>query len=212
MNKLMVVGLSLVLSAGFASAKGKPEGKSSLKGDIEAKSGSTVKGTYEFSTKGKEVKLVVKVTGATEGEHAVHIHENGDCSDPEGKKAGGHWNPATEAHGQWTKEHHHLGDVGNMKVGKDGKGEITLSTDKWTLASGDPKSDVSGHAIIVHEKIDDFTTQPTGNAGSRIGCGVVGGPAAAPATGGTGGGTGGGGGKGTGGGTSGGTTTPPPKP
>jgi len=226
MNKLMVVGLSLALSAGLAQAK-KPEKpetkveKKELKGAIEAKSGSTLKGTYEFSQKGKEVKLVVKVTGVPEGEHAVHLHDVGDCSDPDGKKAGGHWNPATDAHGQWGHEHFHLGDVGNMKVGKDGKGEITLTTDKWTLLSGDAKNDVNGHAVVVHEKVDDFVTQPTGNAGNRIGCGVIGTPAPAAATGtaapapapatgggGTGGGTGGGGGKGTGGGTGGGKPAP----
>jgi Cu-Zn family superoxide dismutase len=203
MNKLMVVGLSLALGGGLAMAK-KAAAPAPVKGDIEAKSGSAIKGTYEITQKGKEVKLVVKVTGAPEGEHAVHVHENGDCSDPDGKKAGGHWNPGNEAHGQWGKEHHHMGDVGNMKVGKDGKGEITLTTDKWTLNAGDPKTDVNGHAIIVHEKVDDFTTQPTGNAGNRIGCGVLGtaAPAAAGGDGGGGGkGTGGGGGKGTGGGT-----------
>jgi Cu-Zn family superoxide dismutase len=196
MNKLMVVGLSLALSGGFAAAKGKPTKAPEHKGEIEAKSGSTIKGTWEFTQKGKEVTLTVKVTGAPEGEHAVHLHETGDCSDPDAKKAGGHWNPMADMHGAWAKEHHHLGDVGNMKVGKDGKGEITLTTDKWTIGTGE-KNDVLGHAIVVHEKIDDFTTQPTGNAGSRIGCAVI--PAGeAAATGG--GGDGSGGGKGTGGG------------
>jgi Cu-Zn family superoxide dismutase len=203
MNKLMVVGLSLALGGGLAMAKKAAEKAAApVKGEIEAKSGSTLKGTYEITQKGKEVKLVVKVTGVPEGEHAVHVHENGDCSDPDGKKAGGHWNPGNEAHGQWGKEHYHMGDVGNMKVGKDGKGEITLSNDKWTVNAGDPKTDVTGHAIIVHEKVDDFTTQPTGNAGNRIGCGVIGSAAATGGDGSGGGkGTGGGGGKGTGGGT-----------
>ena len=165
MNKLLVVSLSfLVGGVAFADSKG----------SIEAKSGSKLKGTYDLKSEGKKgVKLTVKVEGAPEGDHAVHIHETPDCSDPDGKKAGGHWNPTTEAHGAWSAEHHHMGDVGNMKVGKDGKGEITLTTDKWTLGSGDAKTDVLGHAIVVHEKVDDFTTQPTGNAGNRIGCGVI---------------------------------------
>src|SRR5438445_433123 len=84
---------------------------------------------------------------------------------------------AKQAHGQWGHEHFHMGDIGNMKVGKDGKGEITFSTDKWTLGGTDDKTDVLGHAIIIHEKVDDFTTQPTGNAGNRIGCAVLAKPA-----------------------------------
>lgn len=62
-----------------------------------------------------------------------------------------------------------MGDVGNLKVGQDGKGELTFTTDKWTLGTGDAKTDVLGHAIVIHEKVDDFKTQPTGNAGNRIG-------------------------------------------
>lgn len=171
----LALSLSLLLAAGPAVAKGKPKagGKNQLSGPVEAKSGSTLTGKYTFTQAGNNVKLVVEVTGAPEGIHAVHLHEHADCSDPEAKNAGGHWNPTTDAHGQWGKEHHHLGDVGNMTVGKDGKGEITLTTDKWTLGSGDEKTDVRGHAIVIHEKIDDFTTQPTGNAGGRIGCAVV---------------------------------------
>ncbi len=169
----VVIGLSLVLAGGIAGAKSKKaESKQEITAPIEAKSGSTLAGKFTATMEGKNVKLKVEVTGAPEGEHAVHLHENADCSDPEAKKAGGHWNPLTDQHGDWHKEHHHLGDIGNMKVGKDGKGEVTLSTDKWSIG-GDPKTDITGHAIVVHEKIDDFTTQPTGNAGSRIGCGVI---------------------------------------
>jgi Cu-Zn family superoxide dismutase len=170
MTKLTVVGLSLALGAGLAMAKA-PAGKE-VTGTVEAKSGSKLTGTFTAVPEGKKVKLTVKVQNAPEGEHAVHIHEKGDCSDPEGKAAGGHWNPTSQPHGQWGHDGFHLGDVGNMKVGKDGTGEITLTTDKWTIG-GDPSTDVIGHAIVVHEKIDDFKTQPTGNAGSRIGCGVI---------------------------------------
>jgi Cu-Zn family superoxide dismutase len=183
MNKLMVVPLSLVIGSGLAFAKtDKPKGgepkAAPVTGTIEAKSGSKLTGKYTLTQDGKNVKLTVTVENAPEGEHAVHVHENADCSDPEGKKAGGHWNPTAQPHGQWGHEGFHMGDVGNMKVGKDGKGEITLTTDKWTLG-GDAKTNVEGHAIVVHEKVDDFKTQPTGNAGARIGCGVI--PAAAMA-------------------------------
>jgi Cu-Zn family superoxide dismutase len=116
--------------------------------------------------------IKVDVEGASPGTHAVHIHETADCSAPDGKSAGGHWNPAKEQHGEWGKEHHHLGDIGNLNVAADGKGTITLTTDKWTLGGG-KDNDVLGHSLIVHEKVDDFTTQPTGNAGARQGCAVL---------------------------------------
>ena len=143
---------------------------------VEPKSGSTVAGKASFEQKGKEVVFKLDVEKAPPGVHAVHIHENGDCSSPDGKSAGGHWNPTAMAHGQWGHEKHHLGDLGNMTVGADGKGTITLTTDKWAL-SGGGTNDVNGKSIIVHEKVDDFTTQPTGNAGGRIACGVIGTPA-----------------------------------
>jgi Cu-Zn family superoxide dismutase len=184
MNRLMVVAVSFLL-AGGAYAKGgeKKKGEKLPAADvvqtaaIEAKSGAKLTGKYTFTQKGKEVTLKVEVENAPPGDHAVHIHETPDCSDPDGKKAGGHWNPSADQHGDWHAEHHHLGDVGNMKVGADGKGMIELKTDKWTMDSGDAKTDVLGHAIIVHEKIDDMKTQPTGNAGNRIGCGVIPAPA-----------------------------------
>jgi Cu-Zn family superoxide dismutase len=171
MRKLTMTIAVLVGGVAFAQVLGGLVGK---KGAIEPKSGSTLKGAYDFSLGAfKGVKLVVKVTGAPEGEHAVHIHENPDCSDSEGKKAGGHWNPTAQPHGQWGHDGFHMGDVGNLKVGQDGKGELTFTTDKWTLGTGDAKTDVLGHALVIHEKVDDFKTQPTGNAGNRIGCGVV---------------------------------------
>ena len=67
---------------------------------------------------------------------------------------------------------HHLGDIGNLEVGEDGEGSLTLSTDKWTMGSG-ADNDILGKAVIVHAGADDFTTQPTGAAGGRIGCGVI---------------------------------------
>jgi Cu-Zn family superoxide dismutase len=178
MRWIVVVGM-LVVAGGIAAAKGKAADKAKGQGQgktamakLEAKSGSTVDGKASFSEKGKEVTLVVEVANASPGEHAVHIHETGDCSSPDGKSAGGHWNPMTDQHGKWEMEHHHLGDIGNMNVGADGKGTIKLTTDKWALGSGAPNDPV-GKSIVVHGGVDDFKTQPTGNAGNRIACGVI---------------------------------------
>jgi Cu-Zn family superoxide dismutase len=151
------------------------KGKTVAKADIEAKSGSKLKGKATFTDDGKGgIVFRIEVADAPPGMHAVHIHEKGDCSSPDGKSAGDHWNPMHEPHGKWGAPggHHHLGDIGNLEVKPDGKGTLTLETDKWTAGSGGV-NDVIGHGIIVHSTIDDFTTQPTGNAGSRIGCGVI---------------------------------------
>jgi Cu-Zn family superoxide dismutase len=171
-RSLVVVGIGLLFVAGAALAKSKPH--KTAGGAIEAKSGATLKGKAEFRQPDgtKEVTVKVDVEGAPEGVHAVHIHEKGDCSSPDGKSAGGHWNPTSDQHGQWGHDHFHLGDIGNMTVGKDGKGTIELKTDKWTIGGGGP-NDIIGKSVIVHEKVDDFTTQPTGNAGNRIGCVVI---------------------------------------
>jgi len=151
------------------------KGKAVAKADVDAKSGSKVKGNVTFTDNGKGgIVFRIEVSDAPPGIHAVHIHDKGDCSSPDGKSAGDHWNPTHEQHGKWgaAMGHHHLGDIGNLEVKPDGKGTLTLETDKWT-AGGGGVNDVIGHAVIVHGGVDDFTTQPTGNAGPRIGCGVI---------------------------------------
>jgi Cu-Zn family superoxide dismutase len=176
---LLVVGAMVISGAGVAGAKSvKQAAGKSVVVKLEPKSGSQASGTATFSEDKGQVKLVVELTGATPGEHALHIHEKGDCSDPEAKNAGGHWNPQTMAHGKWGTMPHHLGDIGNLTVGADGKGTLTMSTDKWSIGGGAP-NDISGKAVVIHGGVDDFKTQPTGNAGNRIACGVIGGGAAA---------------------------------
>lgn len=138
---------------------------------IEAKSGSKVEGTATFKAKGGKVTLTLTLRNAPPGEHAVHLHEKGDCSDPEGKSAGAHWNPTDSPHGKWGGSCH-MGDIGNVTVDARGNGKLTLTTDLWTIG-GPAASDILGKSVIVHAALDDFTTQPTGNAGGRIGCGVV---------------------------------------
>jgi Cu-Zn family superoxide dismutase len=146
--------------------------------ELQSKSGSSTLGTALFSQRGTgadgamEVTLMVELRGAPAGEHAVHIHEIGDCSSDDGKSAGGHWNPAGVDHGQWGEDVHHLGDIGNLLVGEDGTGSLTMTTDRWMIGDGST-NDVVGHAIIVHAGVDDFVTQPTGAAGGRISCGVI---------------------------------------
>jgi len=139
---------------------------------LESRSGSTLTGTGRFVDDGGSVTLTLNVANAPPGEHAVHLHETGDCSAPDASSAGAHWNPTKSDHGEWGHASHHLGDIGNLHVGADGTGALILTTDRWSIGTGDI-GDLLGRAVIVHEKADDFVTQPTGAAGGRIGCGVV---------------------------------------
>ncbi|MBI2922268.1 MAG: superoxide dismutase family protein [Planctomycetes bacterium] len=139
---------------------------------LDGRDGAAVKGTATFVAKGGKVWLTVEIEGASAGPHAFHIHEKGDCSSADAKSAGGHWNPTSKAHGKWGEGEFHLGDIGNIEVGQDGKGSLKVETDLWTVGTGQ-SNDVVGKSVIVHEGADDFKTQPTGNAGKRFGCGVI---------------------------------------
>jgi Cu-Zn family superoxide dismutase len=102
---------------------------------------------------------------------AVHFHEHGDCGNM-GENAHGHWNPTKEAHGKWGSAAYHSGDIGNIQLDSKGHGTVSVSTDRWTVTENDIKN-IVGRGIIVHGGTDDYTTQPTGNSGPRIGCGVI---------------------------------------
>jgi Cu-Zn family superoxide dismutase len=137
---------------------------------IEPRNNSTVNGTATFEQVGNQVKVVIEVSGATPGQHGLHIHEKGDCSDP-AKTAGDHFNPGKMDHGSPDSPTHHAGDFGSITVGEDGKGKLELTTDRLSLKGGD--NAIIGRSIIFHEKPDDMVTQPSGNSGARIGCGVI---------------------------------------
>ena len=135
---------------------------------------TAVSGTAKFDagSDGKvKMKIEITVPAKAGKSVAVHIHEHGDCSE-NGKMAHGHWNPTNAQHGKWGQGSFHSGDIGNVKLDAKGKGTFSLETDLWTLG-GKADKNILGKAIIVHGGVDDFTTQPTGNAGSRIGCGVI---------------------------------------
>ena len=133
---------------------------------------SGVTGMAIFVQSGNQITLTIEIQNATPGVHAVHIHESGDCSSPDGTSAGGHWNPTGVAHAKWGEGEFHLGDLGNFTVGADGTGSIELTTDLWEIGTGS-NIDIVGRGIIVHAEADDFTSQPSGNAGARIGCGAI---------------------------------------
>ncbi len=134
--------------------------------------GSTISGEATFTEATNGLNIEVKLVNVPPGKHGFHIHEKGDCGDT-GNAAGGHYNPDGVMHGMVTKdgfEHAHAGDFGNIKITEDGTGTLKVFIPGLTLI-GD-KYNVAGRAVILHEKEDDFG-QPTGNAGGRIGCGII---------------------------------------
>jgi superoxide dismutase, Cu-Zn family len=135
---------------------------------------TTVSGTVKFREENGKVKMTLDITVPKKANQsvAVHIHEHGNCGDM-GKEAHGHWNPTNVNHGKWGSASFHRGDIGNVDLNGEGKGTMELETDLWSISSTDTTKNILNKAIIVHSGKDDFKTQPTGNAGSRIGCGVI---------------------------------------
>lgn len=141
---------------------------------LESKNESNTTGKAQFVELDGSVSFYMEVMGLNPGVHAVHIHEKADCSSPDGKSAGGHWNPTLSKHGKWgNAEGFHRGDIGNLTADKNGNGRISLKTNEWCIGCDDDKMNVIGKGIIVHQGADDYVTQPTGAAGGRISCGGI---------------------------------------
>ncbi len=142
---------------------------------LSPKSESTVTGSVTFTeVEGGMVTMIASIKGLSEGEHAIHIHQKADCSSADGKSTGGHWNPTMEPHGKWgAKEGYHKGDIGNFNATNDGSASINFSTNDWCIGCDDDRKNIIGKAIIVHQGVDDYKSQPSGAAGSRISCGGI---------------------------------------
>ncbi|PTM10037.1 MAG: superoxide dismutase family protein, partial [Bacteroidetes bacterium] len=141
---------------------------------LESKSGSTAQGNVVFRQRSSTVSMTAVFSGLNEGTHAVHLHENSDCSAEDGSSAGGHWNPSGQPHGAWGDETgYHKGDIGNFTVNANGTGTITFVTEEWCIGCGDDTKDFLGKSVIVHQGTDDFKSQPSGAAGARVSCGGI---------------------------------------
>lgn len=157
----------LALAVALAMA---PEPRIEAAATLEARSASAVSGSVHFTQRGADLAVTIELVGATPGDHAVHVHEKGDCSAPDGTSAGGHFNPEHKNHGDAMGAERHPGDFGNVTVGADGKGKKEIVVTGPTLGPG--ALSIAALAVIVHEKADDFG-QPTGNAGGRQACGII---------------------------------------
>jgi superoxide dismutase, Cu-Zn family len=134
--------------------------------------GNTANGTVTFVQKGDKVVVKANVTGLKpNGEHGFHVHEKGDCSSGDGMSAGGHFNPAGAQHGNPTSGPHHVGDMPNLKADANGVATVTWEETDFTVTDG-PAS-IVGRAVVIHLNPDDYKSQPAGNSGPRIACGVI---------------------------------------
>lgn len=138
--------------------------------ELQPTQGNEVHGKVSFVKEENGIKVTADIEGLKPGKHGFHIHEAGDCSAPDGSSAGGHFNPTHKNHGAPMDSVRHAGDLGNLEAGKDGKAHL-----EWldTLITFEGTNSIIGRSVIVHEKADDFKTQPTGNAGGRLACGVI---------------------------------------
>src|SRR5580698_5242978 len=181
MRRVMSVAVGLALAAGVGVARGQSTdtSKKSTSNEVKVKltnSEGKSAGMVIFKPVKQGVKMTVKLENIPFGEHGVHIHQNAVCDAPDFKAAGGHFNPSGKHHGFQNPDGHHNGDLpGNVSVGENHKGQASFVLTDVSMDPNLPNSIFAngGTSVVVHEHADDEKTDPAGNAGNRIACGVV---------------------------------------
>jgi Cu-Zn family superoxide dismutase len=168
---LTLVFVSMVLFSGCDELGRHRRPKADAVAVLRATEGHQVRGTVSFSRVSRGVRVIARVQGLTAGDHGFHIHQFGDCRAADGSSAGGHYNPHNQRHGAPTDEIRHVGDLGNLTA--DASGDAGVDTIDALLTLDGPES-IIGRSVVIHANADDFKTQPTGGAGARVACGVIG--------------------------------------
>lgn len=171
--KLTAIGLYAVMLPGCAAHKGGTiyEDPSAM-AVLSSTQGSSVHGAVTFVRKRGAALVNVNMTGfKANSTHGLHIHESGDCTARDAASAGGHFNPTSSEHGGPNSPSRHSGDLGNVTA--DSKGAIYTSFEVGDIAFGTGQDSIIGHGLVVHADRDDLTSQPAGNSGARVACGLI---------------------------------------
>jgi len=162
---------AVVLLAGCAQTPTASGGATAVAA-MKPTAGNTVSGTVRFEQSGSKVIVTAAMTGLKpNAEHGFHVHEKGDCSAPDAMSAGGHFNPAGKPHGHYGKAERHSGDMPNLRADASGAARVMWETDLLSVGSG--AASVIGRSVVIHRDPDDYASQPAGNAGPRLACGVI---------------------------------------
>ena len=161
------------MAAALSACQSTPDDPPRATAALQPTKGSKAFGEATFEqAEGNKVRVIVFAQGLRpEREHGFHIHEAGDCSSGDGMSAKGHFNPHGKPHGQPGTAERHAGDLPSLKTGKDGRAKLDVTVEAISIGAG--AGDIVGRGLIIHAQADDYKTQPTGNAGARIACGVI---------------------------------------
>lgn len=168
-----IATLPIILASAACATSGSHSTAPTAKAKLAAGDGAP-RGTALVTEAADGLHVLVKAEGLTPGIHAVHIHTTGTCTGPDFTSAGGHWNPTHHQHGKDNPAGMHMGDMPNMQAGSDGNGQIEYVIAGGTISGGStPLLDADGAAVVIHAQADDNKSDPAGNAGGRIACGVL---------------------------------------
>lgn len=171
MKRTMATAALIGIAAGCASTSGQQGATATA--NLEPRSGSQVRGTVTFTQVGPDiVRVSGSFSGHSKGPKGFHIHEKGDCSDPKAMSTGGHFNPGKHKHGAQYAAERHAGDLGNLNFNDQGVAKVSFVVGGISVSSDQPDG-IIGRAVIVHMDADDMKTDPTGNAGGRVACGII---------------------------------------
>ena len=169
--KSCVIGVAAMLAAVLATGCASVGGEPAAHAQLQPTKGNTAAGRVTFTQRDGGVDLVATVTGLTPGPHGFHVHDKGDCSAPDAASAGGHFNPAGHLHGHPSVGPRHAGDLPMLEADAAGNATLKAFVPGLTTAAG--PSALAGRAVVVHAAADDFKSQPAGNSGARVACGVL---------------------------------------
>ncbi|WP_157216244.1 superoxide dismutase family protein [Flavisphingomonas formosensis] len=171
MRTILTVATAIMFTGAAGTAIAAPTQKA---GAVLSDASGAQKATATLTQMRKGIRLVVDATGLPAGVHGVHLHTVGQCAAPDFASAGGHWNPTHKMHGKDNPMGEHMGDLPNITIGADGVGHLDTMIPNAMLSGGEmPLLDADGAAVVIHATADDYKTDPSGNSGGRIACGVL---------------------------------------